>query len=93
MKMRFCPQCASLEVSPNGLGGYRCRKCHYSGEIREGSVDELNALKKRVNDRNKAKMTVVEEPKPKDIRPTDLRARNLMAKKIAPKKTDDWEII
>ncbi|MFH0970250.1 MAG: hypothetical protein V1776_02200 [Candidatus Diapherotrites archaeon] len=50
MLFKYCPQCGSMEfVSiPNGK---MCRKCAFQGKISEGSMDEINILRKRGGNR------------------------------------------
>ncbi|MCR4369022.1 MAG: hypothetical protein NUV67_03905 [archaeon] len=44
MKFSFCPECAALILQ---AGALRC-KCGYQGPMSSGSMDEINAFKKRM---------------------------------------------
>ena len=37
-----------MELFRNSSGIEQCRRCNFIGEMREGSVDEINATKKRI---------------------------------------------
>lgn len=41
MKIKFCPQCGSINVKAFPTGDH-CTKCNYSGEMKEDSMDEIN---------------------------------------------------
>jgi len=49
MKMKYCPECGSIQLQNNG-NGLACKKCSYFGAMREDSIDVINsfiAAKKR----------------------------------------------
>ncbi|MEK6957354.1 MAG: hypothetical protein AABW99_00005 [archaeon] len=93
MKMRFCPQCASLSLSQIGNGEIECTVCHYKGVAAEGSMDEMNALKKSF-DRIKLKTV---DFAPKKISGNELlKKENELGEKLKSmkgRKSDDFEIL
>lgn len=48
MKMKYCPNCASMTFKTAANGAEQCRKCGYAGEMKWDSVDIINALGRRV---------------------------------------------
>ena len=46
MKIEFCPSCGGIDVKKLAAGQLQCGKCKYTGEMREGSMDEINAYVK-----------------------------------------------
>ncbi|MBI4043179.1 MAG: hypothetical protein HY393_00035 [Candidatus Diapherotrites archaeon] len=50
LKMKYCPNCAGMDFR-SSLGKEQCSRCRYAGPLEEGPIDEINALRKRLNGR------------------------------------------
>jgi len=48
MKMKYCPECGSIQIQMN-LNAMQCKKCSYLGEMKEDSIDVINAFIKSKN--------------------------------------------
>ncbi len=46
MKIKFCPQCAGIDIRALPTARDQCLKCKYIGEMKEGGMDEINSYKK-----------------------------------------------
>lgn len=43
MKMKYCPECGSIQLQSNG-NGMQCKKCSYLGDMKEDSIDIINSF-------------------------------------------------
>ena len=43
MKMKYCPECGSIQLQSNG-NGMQCKKCSYTGIMKEDSIDIINSF-------------------------------------------------
>ncbi|MFH1664002.1 MAG: hypothetical protein ABH986_04320 [archaeon] len=43
MKMKYCPECGSIQLQ-SSFNELKCRKCGFSGTMKEDSVDVINAF-------------------------------------------------
>ncbi len=51
MKMKYCPECGSIQIQSTEAG-LKCKKCSYIGDMKEDSIDVINsfiASKKNIN--------------------------------------------
>lgn len=46
VKLKYCPECGSLQIQALAFGQERCSSCQYTGEMKEGAPDEINAFKR-----------------------------------------------
>ena len=97
MKMKYCPHCAGMDIFKNSSGIEQCRRCNFIGEMREGSVDEINSAKKRILLARSQNIPVSsapasENPRPSPVPPTitnkELRER---LEKLQEKKKQEFE--
>lgn len=47
MKIKYCPNCGSLELKQAGLQ-IQCNRCKFVGEPKEDSMDVINSFRKRM---------------------------------------------
>ncbi len=52
MRLKYCPECASIDMKYLNGTLYRCNKCNYEGESREGAIDEINRMAKSIRARH-----------------------------------------
>ncbi len=45
MKIPYCPACAGIDLR-SVSGKSECLRCKYTGEMKEGGMDEINSYKK-----------------------------------------------
>ncbi len=65
MKMKYCPQCGSIQLQANGIE-MQCKKCSYTGIMKEDSIDVINsfiAAKRVQGNQNNSDSTSVFQPK------------------------------
>ncbi|MFH1895588.1 MAG: hypothetical protein ABIJ74_03380 [archaeon] len=43
MKMKYCPECGSIQLQ-SSFNELKCRKCGFSGTMKEDSVDVINSF-------------------------------------------------
>ena len=48
MKIPYCPSCAGIDIRSSS-GKSECLRCKYTGEMKEGGMDEINSYKKSLN--------------------------------------------
>ncbi len=46
MKIKFCPQCAGIDIKALSAASDQCLRCKYTGDMKEGGMDEINSYKK-----------------------------------------------
>ena len=49
MKMKYCPMCAGVDIKYLPTARDQCGKCKYTGDMREGSMDEINSHRKALS--------------------------------------------
>ena len=95
MKMKYCPNCAGISIRKNDVGMDACVKCHYSGTMNEGAIDEINSFVTRLKNGSESRPTQAtrySEKKLRDGSPTP----NLLKEKLKSlkgKSTDDYEFL
>jgi len=48
MNLKYCPECGSLDVIVSSSNSARCKRCAFTGEPLLGSMDEINAFRKKL---------------------------------------------
>lgn len=90
--MRYCPNCASMEIFKNSSGIDQCRRCSFVGEMREGGVDEINAARKRIMiTRNQPQIETKSNPLPSQTitnKELNQRLEKLREKEKKPEEFD-----
>ncbi len=43
MKMKYCPECGSIQLQYTD-NGMQCKKCRYTGTMKEDSIDVINSF-------------------------------------------------
>ncbi|VVB99089.1 Uncharacterised protein [uncultured archaeon] len=46
MKIKYCPSCGGIDIKALPTSRDQCMKCKFVGEMREGSMDEINQYAK-----------------------------------------------
>ncbi|MFH0954704.1 MAG: hypothetical protein V1777_01215 [Candidatus Micrarchaeota archaeon] len=91
MKMKYCPQCARMDMKRLQTGDHECIWCHYQGTPREGAIDEINAYKRNIKSGTCPAITPSAGTGIKtDISPGQLKQK---LDSLKGKKTDDFEIL
>ncbi len=88
MKLEFCPDCAGIDIKKEPNGSSKCKRCGFVGEMRYGAMDEINALKTRLNSTSatasevQSQQAVQQKAAPKDYNnPLKQKLRDLKGKK------------
>jgi len=68
MKLKYCPNCACMDIKRNANGTEQCTRCGYIGEMKEGSIDEINAARKRAVEGSKEASGERKLPTNRDLR-------------------------
>ncbi|MDD5163687.1 MAG: hypothetical protein PHD95_05790 [Candidatus ainarchaeum sp.] len=90
--MKFCPNCAGMEIFRNNSGIDQCRRCNFIGEMREGGIDEINAVRKRIMI-TKNQPAAETKPSEKTNPLITNRELNQRLEKLKEKKSDDFESV
>ncbi|MBU2099791.1 hypothetical protein KKG83_02430 [Candidatus Micrarchaeota archaeon] len=75
MKFKYCPECGSIQLKSiqNAL---QCKKCSYSGNMKEDSIDVINSFvtSKKMHNNSAVQSTgssqiiIQQEPKPDSLK-------------------------
>ncbi len=47
MKFKYCPECGSIQLQ-SSEEGLKCKKCRYSGAMKEDSIDVINEIARKM---------------------------------------------
>lgn len=89
-----------MEIFRNNSGLDQCRRCNFTGEMREGGIDEINAARKRIMiTRSQPIVEIKSNPLPSQTNPlpsqtvSNKELNQRLEKLRSAKKTDDVEEI
>ncbi|HLC78897.1 MAG TPA: hypothetical protein VJG83_00565 [archaeon] len=91
MMHKYCPSCGSLDTKKLENGMEECSRCNFRGEMREGGMDQINALKRSIKASGSAPKTTLSSKPESEIK-TNSQLKNKL-NSLKGKKTDDFEII
>ncbi|MBU0636467.1 hypothetical protein KKE06_05565 [Candidatus Micrarchaeota archaeon] len=91
MKFHYCSKCAGVDLKRLSNGNQECLRCHFTGEAREGAMNEINAFKKQLD------LEKSHEPKEQSFskQSEDPKKDSEWQKKLGSlkgKRTEDFEI-
>ena len=87
--MKYCPQCARMDLKRLPDGDFQCAWCKFKGTPREGAMDEINAYKTNIKSGGAPAMPMGSGIKT-DISPSQLKQK---LDSLKGKKTEDFEIL
>jgi len=88
VKLKYCPECGSLQIKQLAFSQEKCGSCNYTGEMKEGAPDEINAFKQRLK-KNPSASEILSRGI-KDInKENSVKASMPLAKHYIPPKQDD----
>lgn len=87
--MKYCPQCARMDLKRLPDGDFQCAWCKFKGTPREGAMDEINSYKQSIKSGGSPVMTGPGIKNP-EISPSMLKQK---LESLKGKKTDDFEIM
>ena len=95
MKLKYCPNCASVNIGKNDVGMDFCRKCKYVGAMNEGAMDEINDFIKNLKEGSEPRFIQAakfSQRKLRDDSPTpDMQKEKL--KRLKGKSTENYEFL
>ncbi|MBN1941636.1 MAG: hypothetical protein JW772_05675 [Candidatus Diapherotrites archaeon] len=87
MKLKYCPNCIGMDIFRNAHGVQQCARCKYTGDMKEGAIDEINAARKRIISDKKENTAPEQKPV---ITNKELKER---LEKLKAKKSADFEFL
>ena len=93
MMHKYCPQCGSLDSKRLVTGMEECLRCKFRGDFREGSMDQINSLRKAKSPAPEPVSSPGSQQSFKPALGTSNKELKEKLKALKGKSTDDFEII